>query len=108
MQDGNNRVVCADGFSMSVQARERNYCEPRNNVGPYISAEVGFPSAYDMQLQPYAEDRKNPTDTVYGYVPAVVIRLCIESHGGMVSGELPKFAQSAWNGERHGEDWFGE
>ena len=96
--DGNERVVCADGFSMSVQARERNYCDPRNNEGPYISAEVGFPSSYDYFLNPYAEDPSTPAETVYGYVPAHVIRLCIDAHGGMVAGRLPIFTEEAWDG----------
>jgi hypothetical protein len=84
---------------MSVQADDAKYCSPRKDVGPYISAEVGFPSAYDYHLQPYAEDSSDPTGTVYGYVPAVVIRLCIESHGGMVKGRLPEFIPGAWDGE---------
>jgi len=96
--DGNKRIVCADGFSMSVQARERNYCDPRDNVGPYISAEVGFPSSYDYFLNPYAEDPNAPAETVYGYVPAHVIRLCIDAHGGMVDGRLPTFTKEAWDG----------
>ncbi len=41
----NKLVVCADGFSMSVQASETTYCNPRDNMGPYIEAEIGFPSA---------------------------------------------------------------
>ena len=92
-------VHCADGFHMSVQADDAKYCDPREDIGPYISAEVGFPSHYDIHLNPYAENSSDPTDTVYGYVPAAVIRLCIESHGGMVDGQLPEFTNAAWNGE---------
>ena len=44
-------------------------------------------------------DHHKPTDTVYGYVPAAVIRLCIEAHGGMVDGQLPEFTKPAWDGE---------
>ena len=91
MKKNNQSVVCADGFSMSVQAAKRSYCSPRDDAGPYISAEVGFPSSYDFYLQEYAEDPDNPTGTVYGWVPAHVIRMCIEAHGGMVEGELPNF-----------------
>ena len=85
----NERIVCADGFSMSVQASSTSYSEPRASRGPYSEAEVGFPSHYDIHLQPYAENPDAPTETVYGYVPAVVIRLCIESHGGQLTGDLP-------------------
>jgi hypothetical protein len=95
----NEAVHCADGFRMSVQADDAKYCSPRTDAGPYVAAEVGYPSHYDIHLNPYAEDPASPTDTVYGYVPAAVIRLCIESHGGMVDGQLPEFTEASWNGE---------
>lgn len=82
-------VVCKDGFRMSVQAGKRNYCSPRDDVGPYTAVEVGSISHYDIHLHEYAEAPERPTDTVYGWVPTVVLQLCIESHGGIVSGELP-------------------
>jgi hypothetical protein len=85
-----NLVVCKDGFTMSVQASEGNYCTPRNNAGPWSEVEVGMPSKYDYWLNEYAEDPSRPTETVYGWVPADKIRLCIDSHGGMVAGELPE------------------
>lgn len=75
---------------MSVQASEGNYCNPRNNTGPWTEVEVGMPSSYDYWLNEYAEDPGRPTETVYGWVPADKIRLCIDSHGGMVDGELPE------------------
>lgn len=87
------KVECADGFTVSVQGHEGAYCSPRNDVGPYESVECGFPSHYDIHLQPYAEDPSRPTETVYGWVPCVVVQLCIDSHGGMVAGELPPFVQ---------------
>lgn len=99
MKQLNQAITCADGFSMSIQASARSYCEPRDDSGPYFSAEVGFPSSYDFYLHKYAEDPHNPTDTVYGWVPAHVIRMCIDAHGGIVSGELPQFVASAWEGE---------
>ncbi len=83
------RVKCSDGFSMSVQASRSHYCNPRDNVGPWYSVEVGMPSHLDMLLRPYAEDPNEPTDTVYGWVPGVIVNSVIEAHGGLVSGELP-------------------
>ena len=94
----NEPVICADGFTMSVQAAEHSYCSPRNDDGPYTSAEVGYPSAYDFYLQEYAENPEDPTGTVYGWVPAHVIRMCIEAHGGVVTGQLPTFTQESWDG----------
>lgn len=85
----NKMVVCRDGFSMSVQASRTHYCDPQDDVGPYTHVEVGYPSSYDFYLSTYAEDPGQPTDTVYGYVPADTITMCIDAHGGMVGGELP-------------------
>ena len=82
-------VRCADGFNMSVQASQQAYCYPRNNTGPWSEVEVGFPSAYEHCLQPYAEDPDRPTETVCGYVPNILVRSIIEAHGGLVSGEVP-------------------
>jgi hypothetical protein len=83
------RLYCSDGFNMSVQASEGNYCEPRNNTGPYISVEIGYPSAIDRRLIPYAENKSDPTGTVYGWVPTRVLWEVITDHGGIKSGELP-------------------
>ena len=87
----NNRttVKCKDGFTMSVQASKSHYSEPKNDEGPYSEVEVGFPSHYDINLIKYAEQPHKPTDTVYGYVPAHVVQMVIDAHGGMVEGELP-------------------
>ena len=85
----NKKIVCADGFAMSVQADEGAYCSPRNDVGPYNEAEIGFPTEEEVLLMPFVEDHSRPTDTVYAYVPSNVITLVIAKHGGIVSGELP-------------------
>ena len=98
MKKKNTTVVCADGFSLSVQANKGAYSEPRNDVGPYVSAEIGYPSSFCWYIQDYAEDKDDPTGTVYGWVPASVIRMCIDAHGGMVEGVLPNFDKAAWNG----------
>ena len=90
----NDVVVCADGFSMSVQASGRHYCHPKNDKGPYTEVEVGVPSDWDFYLSRYAENPDKPTGTVYGYVPADTITMCIDSHGGMISGELPPLVKT--------------
>ena len=100
------RIVCADGFSVSVQASEFNYCSPRDSVGPWSSVECGFPTEEDPVLETYAESPNAGTkredyetgemvetgqvQTVYPYTPSQVVLGVIESHGGMVSGELPE------------------
>ena len=87
-----NKVVqCKDGFTMSVQAGETQYCYPRESGAErYTEVEIGFPNRSEDLLLEYAEDRDHPTETVYAYVPAPVVTLVIAKHGGMVSGELPR------------------
>jgi len=86
----NEKIVCADGFEMSVQAHQGGYCTPRmNNAERYTAVEVGYPSHIELLLMEFAEDEGNPTETVYGYVPSQTVSLVIAKHGGIVSGELP-------------------
>ena len=59
---GYKRIKCKDGFSMSVQASKRNYCEPRlDNAVEYSKVEVGFPSAEESLLW----DRRQPYTDMY-------------------------------------------
>lgn len=84
------RVTCADGFNMSVQAHYGAYCEPRINHAPvYQKVEVGFPSAEEPLLMDYADEPFKPTATVYAYVPVHVVTTIIAKHGGMTSGSVP-------------------
>ena len=76
------RVQCNDGFSMSVQARDGCYCEPRNDTGPWSAVEVGFPSEKEHLLMEWAEQPERPTETVYGWVPLDVIKAVIARHSG--------------------------
>ena len=86
----NKNVVCKDGFTMSVQAGETQYCHPREtDADKYTEVEIGFPSRPEDLLLEYAENGDRPTETVYAYVPASLVTLVIAKHGGMVSGELP-------------------
>ena len=83
-------VVCADGFSMSVQASETHYCSPREDgAEKYTAVEVGYPNPPERLLMYLAEDQDAPTMTVYPFVPAQLVALVIAKHGGMVSGTLP-------------------
>ena len=86
----NKKVVCKDGFTMSVQAGETQYCYPRESgADRYTEVEIGFPNRSEELLLEFAEDGDRPTETVYPYVPASLVTLVIAKHGGMVSGELP-------------------
>jgi hypothetical protein len=86
----NKKVVCKDGFTMSVQAGEAQYCHPRaTGAERYTEVEIGFPNRSEDLLLEYAEDSRALTETVYPYVPAPLVALVIAKHGGMVEGELP-------------------
>ena len=81
------RTVCADGFSISVQAGEFLYSTPRENRGPWANVECGFPSERPEPWSDwvtYCEDADRPTDTVYGYVPVGMVEDLIALHGGEV------------------------
>ena len=84
------KVVCADGFEMSVQAHHGAYCTPRvSGAERYTEVEVGFPSRKEPMLLEWAEEPATPTESIYGYVPVSTVGLVIAKHGGMVSGEVP-------------------
>ena len=95
------RIVCLDGFSMSVQADSSMYCSPREDGidTKYIQVEIGYPSEEDVLLNEYVEGTSNSrldvenaesyTESVYPWVPAEVVKEVIDKHGGMIGGELP-------------------
>ena len=84
------KIKCKDGFSMSVQAGETQYCYPRENgADRYTEVEIGFPNRLEDLILEFADDSDRPTETVYGYVPVSVVSLVIAKHGGIVEGELP-------------------
>ena len=80
------RIVCADGFQMSVQASQTHYCNPRENAcDTYGSVEVGYPSEAQPELLEYAEDADAPTKTVYGFVPVGIVNAIVNKHGGLAT-----------------------
>ncbi len=95
------RIVCADGFSLSVQASSFHYCLPREN-GPedwwnyYAEVEVGQVRDKDGELfdvskggwsREYVLD--DGTCAVYAYVPVDDVLEFIASHGGAVESNPP-------------------
>jgi hypothetical protein len=92
-------LVCEDGFSVSIQAGERSYCSPRNDIGPYTAVELGFPNEEDPLIIPWAEDGSDLKGTVYGYVPVDIVLEMITNHGGIKSGELPPMEYATWDGQ---------
>ena len=92
------RITCEDGFSVSVQADKAKYCSPRNDTGPYCSVELGFPNQADELILPWAENKAEPTETVYGYTPSIIVWQLFTKHGGIKSGTLPPMVVAK-------EDW---
>ena len=80
------RIVCADGFDVSIQAGEMHYCTPRLDCDNYEEVEIGFPSDVVPEWMEYAETPEDPTGSVYGYVPVEIIDAVLEQHGGIANG----------------------
>ena len=88
-------VTCADGFTVSIQAGLGHYSESElDGSKTYKSVELGFPNRPCIFIKDYAEDPDDLTGTVYGYVPAHIVRKMIAAHGGIVSGECPPLVES--------------
>ena len=77
-------ITCKSGLTMSVQATSFTYCHPRNDEGPYLAVEVGFPSVKVDALMEYVEDASRPTDTVYAYVPTTLVEQIVNDNGGLL------------------------
>lgn len=77
------KIVCKDGFNMSVQGSSGHYCSPRKTQNWYTAMEIGYPSAKEDLIMEFAETPEAPTDTVYGYVPCNIIEEVINKHGGI-------------------------
>lgn len=92
-------IHCADGFRISIQASNTHYCLDKdgNRPGflgmslntvhhaPYTAFEVGFPSARPEpwhQWVEYADNKENPTESIYSYVPLEMVEALIYRHGG--------------------------
>jgi hypothetical protein len=67
---------------MSVQTGSLLYCTPRDDVGPYTHAEVGYPTFCPTFFADYADDDESPTTTIYPYVPIYLIVQEINDRGG--------------------------
>ena len=85
IQERRPRVVCKDGFEISIQASDCHYCTPRVNGDViYEEVELGYPNMEDELIAYYAEDPDDLTGTVYGWVPIDIVNQLIEKHGGIV------------------------
>ena len=71
-------VMCQDGFTMSVQAGQNLYSNPKDVADSYETVEVGYPSEDESSLEDYADGTG-----VYAYVPSSIVDEIIEKHGGI-------------------------
>ena len=70
-------LICADGFTMSVQASTLHYSKPAADHGPYTHVEVGYPSATVPELAIYRNGG------VHAFVPVGVVDAIVAQHGGI-------------------------
>ena len=82
------KIVCEDGFSMSVQVGYSLYSTPKKVAKRYSAVEIGFPSEPEELIKEYAEslydeDETDYTDTVYPYVPVAIVDKVLKKHGGI-------------------------
>lgn len=79
------RAVCADGWSVSIQANNFAYCTPRRwDCDRYTDVELGFPLRMDPLIVEWAEDPGSPTETTYPFVPIYLVEKMVAAHGGIV------------------------
>ena len=85
------KIVCSDGFEMSVQVGFSLYSTPKKVAKRYSAVEIGFPSEHEPLIEEYAEtfykedgeDVTDYTDTVYPYVPVKIVDKVLKKHGGI-------------------------
>ena len=80
-------AVCADGFTLSIQASGMHYCIPNEDLsdGDYSKVELSYLSEEVEEFLPFAEDDEAPLATVYGYVPVETVDAFLAKHGGIVN-----------------------
>ena len=86
------KIVCVDGFEMSVQVGYSLYSTPKKVAKRYSEVEIGFPSEREPLIEEYVElgifdtaqgKGVDYTDTVYPYVPVKIVNKVLKKHGGI-------------------------
>lgn len=92
----NLRIVCADGFSVSVQASPRHYSNDSHPDGeapywrdddidyPFTTFEIGYPSEpiTDPRWSEYDASGGEGGPSIWAFVPRQLVADLIDSHGG--------------------------
>ena len=92
------RIYCKDGFNISIQVHNGNYCGSENGTRTFgldwKLVEWGFPSS-EIDGEKYnAEDDDDTTNSVGGYVEIGLIDELCEEQGGI---DLAKTLQEEFN-----------
>ena len=86
------KIICVDGFEMSVQVGASLYSTPKKVAKRYSAVEIGFPSEREPLIEEYVElgifdtaqgKGVDYTDTVYPYVPVKIVNKVLKKHGGI-------------------------
>ena len=78
------KIVCTDGFKMSVQGHEMTYSIPKKVTTEFQAMEIGFPSQQEDLIMEFIDrPGHEPTQSVYGFIPIDLIEQIIEKHGGI-------------------------
>ena len=89
-------AVCADGFTLSIQASKFHYCTPRlDNQTTYTAVEIGYPD--DLAWPDYLEQYVDEGRVVATYVPIALADRWVAEHGGIRrkgKGNLPALAKA--------------
>ena len=89
MGEPNKKVLCADGFNLSIQAKYGLHCTPRiDDAEEYTEVEIAYLSEEEELLAEYRNDDYEYIP-LYSYVPVLLVSVILAKHGGIVSGEVP-------------------
>ena len=91
------RIYCKDGFNISIQVHQGNYCASENGIRTFgldwKLVEWGFPSEY-IDGKKYKAESSPTTESVGGYVEIELMDELCEEHGGI---DLAKTLQEEFN-----------
>lgn len=78
------KIICNDGFGMSVQGHFGAYSFPRDDFADfYTNVEILIEGNGDTILNEFGRVEVYDTYTLYPYIPISYVIRCIESHGGI-------------------------
>jgi hypothetical protein len=87
-----DRFELGNGMYVSIQASERHDSSPRISgldATEYTQFELGYPDFCPPDyILVYAEDKDDPTETVYPYVPYELIQKMLEEMSDVMEGTL--------------------